>query len=65
MTKEGLCDEANLEIFTLWYAWGGMQRGLSPTEIAEMPMTMIKDFNYLLQRMRKLRKKQEFFRSGK
>lgn len=57
----GLCDETNLDVFLLWHQFGGYQRGLSPLEIAAMPQIMIKDFNFLLQRLAAIRQRQAFF----
>lgn len=53
-------DEAHLEVFNTWYAFGGAQGGISPMEAASMPSAMRKDFLYILGRLseeRKLRKK--------
>ena len=58
--KEGLCDEANLEVFITWYAFGGAQGGISPQEANDMPSTRRRDFLYILGKLseeRKLRKK--------
>lgn len=58
--KDGLCDEAHLDVFITWYAFGGAQGGLTPMEAAAMPAAMRKDFLYILGRLseeRKARKK--------
>jgi hypothetical protein len=49
-----LCDEAHLQVFRLWYEFGGRKRPLTPVEAAEMPADLAKDFVYLLKRMRQL-----------
>lgn len=65
--RAGLINEDNLELFVLWHAWGGMERGVSLTEIADLAnrpgsAALVKDFTYLAGRLSKLRKRQEFFR---
>jgi len=47
----GLCDDANLDLFLVWYQFGGLEKGLSLTEIATMPATQLKDFQYILSRL--------------
>lgn len=49
-----LCDEASLQIFSIWYQFGGMKRPLTPMEAAEMPAWLARDFVHLLKRMRQL-----------
>lgn len=49
--RQGLCDERNVELFIDWYTLGGVERGLSLTEIISMPTTMRKDFRYILGMM--------------
>ena len=46
--REGLCSESSLELFVNWYTLGGMQRGLTLTEILGMPRWLLKDFRYIL-----------------
>jgi len=46
--EHGLNDPASLDIFATWYAFGGMQHGLSPTEVAEMPTWLRDDFRFLI-----------------
>ena len=65
--RAGLVEDENLELFVLWHAWGGMERGVSLTEIADLAnrpgsAALVKDFTYLVGRMSKLRKRQEFFK---
>lgn len=57
--RQGLADEANLRIFTLWYTFGGVQRGLAPMEIAEMPAAMMDDFLYLSGELARRRRKKQ------
>lgn len=52
--KVALCDEANLQVFAVWYEFGGMKRPLTPVEAASMPADLAKDFAFLLRRMRQL-----------
>lgn len=54
----GLCDPAHLHLFAMWYAFGGLQRGLSPLELQAMPQTLVKDFLYLLKRVGRLRERE-------
>lgn len=54
--RRGLIDEANLHLFLLWYTTGGMNRGLTITELTTMPAALVIDFLYCLGRMSKLRK---------
>lgn len=46
--REGLCSEASIEIFVNWYTLGGMNRGLTITEIMSMPKWLLKDIRYIL-----------------
>lgn len=59
--KEELYDEANLEMFSWWVRFGGLQRGFSLDEIATTPTTTLKDFALLLgkynRRLRRNRKR--------
>lgn len=54
---QGLHDEAHLRIFELWYTFGGVQRGLTPMEIAAMPAAMMDDFLYLSGELARMRRK--------
>lgn len=56
---EGLRDEASLKIFTLWYSFGGLQRGLSVAEIEGMSQARMADFQYLLGRLGELRSRRQ------
>jgi hypothetical protein len=57
----GLCSMRSLDIFVNWYVWGGMTRGLSLTEIIEMPAWLLKDFRYLMQKYTSMKKEREEF----
>lgn len=57
--RKGLLDEANLEIFMVWWSFGGAQQGISPMQAAEMPAAMRQDFAYILEEIRKERRRQE------
>jgi hypothetical protein len=57
--KDGLCDEANLEVFITWYAFGGAQGGISPMEAAAMPSDLRRDFLYILGRLSDERKRKK------
>lgn len=63
MSGQGLIDEAHYDLFLRWLAFGGMERGLSPLEILEMPPAMTADFQWLMgcynKAMRAARKKKE------
>lgn len=60
--QRGLCREESIDIFLTWHSFGGMQRGLSPMEVMEMPAWLRIDFQYILSvisRLRRERKKQK------
>ena len=57
MEKHGLIDPANLDIFATWYSFGGPQRGMTPMEVAAMPSSMRKDFQWILSELGKAKKK--------
>lgn len=57
--RKGLLDEANLEIFMTWWSFGGAQQGISPMQAAEMPAAMRQDFAYILEEIRRERRRQE------
>lgn len=63
MRGQGLIDEANFDLFMRWVAFGGMQRGLSPVEILEMPPDLCADFLWLVgqynREMRRARKRKK------
>lgn len=56
---DGLIDEAHLDLFVQWYAFGGIQRGLSPLEILALPPALATDFLYLLGVLGRLRGEQD------
>lgn len=43
----GLCDERSVSIFMEWYMFGGKERGISLSELLEMPAWLRKDFRYI------------------
>ena len=45
---DGLCNPVSLEIFSVWYSYGGAQRGLSPQEVLEMPAWLRQDFSLIM-----------------
>lgn len=57
--RRGLIDEANLEIFLVWWSFGGASSGISPLEAAHMPAAMRQDFAYILGVVGKERKRQK------
>lgn len=57
--SQTLQDEAHLRIFTLWYTFGGVQRGLSPMEIAAMPASMMDDFLLLSSELARMRRRRQ------
>ena len=57
--RKGLLDEANLEIFITWWSFGGAQQGISPMQAAEMPAAMRQDFGYILEEIRRERRRRE------
>jgi len=56
---EGLQDEASLSVFLTWYHLGGVQRGISITEAAEMPATLRNDVFYLLRELNRMRRRRK------
>lgn len=54
--REGLIDPAHLDLFVTWWQLGGMERGMSLTEIAQMPASLRTDVLYLLGELGKLRR---------
>ena len=57
--REGLCSQANLELFIQWHSFGGRERGLSLTELTQMPAHTRKDFHYILSIISARRKDRE------
>lgn len=57
--KEGLCNEASLDIFVQWYSFGGSEHGLTLTEILSMPTWLRRDFAYILGVMGRRRRERE------
>lgn len=58
--REGLCREESLEVFMSWFTFGGLERGLSLTEILEMPLWLRKDFRYILSRISTRRRERKY-----
>jgi hypothetical protein len=56
---QGLCHPSSLEIFVEWYTFGGISRGLSLQEIADMPSTLRKDFRLILSTISTRRRERE------
>lgn len=57
--EHGLNDPASLDIFSTWYAFGGMQHGLTPTEVAAMPTWLRDDFRFLISELGYERKQRD------
>ncbi len=57
--EHGLNDPASLDIFSTWYAFGGMQNGLSPVEVAAMPTWLRDDFRFLISELGYERKQRD------
>lgn len=55
--SEGLIKPEHLDIFVTWYAFSGMEKGLSISEILTLPAELLTDFKYLLRRLSELREK--------
>lgn len=56
-SRIGLCDPANFDLFVSWYTFGGIQHGMTPMQVAEMPAAMRQDFTTILARIEKERKR--------
>lgn len=57
--RTGLIDEENLTLFLDWYQLGGMEHGISISELAEMPATRRHDLLWLLGELGKARRTAE------
>ena len=55
--RERLIDPAHMDLFLIWYQFGGTERGLSPLEIAAMPAAMIADWQTLIAMLANARRK--------
>lgn len=55
--RERLIDPAHMDLFLIWYQFGGTERGLSPLEIAAMPAAMIADWQTLIGMLANARRK--------
>lgn len=57
--EHGLNKIENLDVFSTWYAFGGMQRGLSWQEAAEMDAADRDDCRFLLAELNYERKQRD------
>ena len=55
----GLCRAESLEIFAVWQRYGGMEKGLSLTEIVNIPAWLRKDFDTILGALGKERRRRK------
>ena len=53
----GLIRAESLEIWAVWYRYGGEERGLTLTEIMNMPPWLRKDFDTIRGRLAKERRR--------
>lgn len=60
-----MADERHLKIFVDWYNFGGMNRGLSLSEVLTMPATMRKDFAYFLAELGRAKAARRELEKGK
>ena len=59
---QGLCKLRSLDIFLSWYVMGGANRGISLTELSDMPEWLLTDFKYLLNKYHKIKSRKEKFK---
>ena len=52
---EGLIKPEHLELFVTWYCFGGLEKGMSVTELRTLPGPLIADFSYLLRELGRYR----------
>lgn len=55
-SSQPLIDPASLDIFVTWWQFGGMEHGLSVSEVAAMPAALRHDLLLLLGEMGKIRR---------
>lgn len=55
----GLCRDESLEIFAVWQRYGGLEKGLSLTEIVNMPAWLRRDFDTILGMLGKERRRRK------
>lgn len=54
---EGLIRPEHLNIFVTWFAFGGLERGLSINDILTLPAELLEDFKYLTRRLGEIRER--------
>lgn len=52
----------SLDLFMNWYTMGGMNRGITLTELMEMPAWLLRDFKYLLGKYNQIKRDKENYR---
>ena len=52
---EGLINPEHLELFVTWYCFGGMEKGISISELMTLPVALVADFSYLLRELGRYR----------
>ena len=52
---EGLIKGEHLDLFLTWYGFGGLEKGISLSELMTLPGDLIADFSYLLRELGRLR----------
>jgi hypothetical protein len=57
--REGLIRGESLDLFLMWRSLGGLNQGISLTELLEVPGWIIQDFVWLLGQQRKARKRKK------
>ena len=55
MEMEGLVNPDNFDLFLMWYAFGGTERGIGLLELTQLPADKIVDFQYILRRLSEIR----------
>lgn len=52
---DGLINPEHLDLFITWYGFGGLEKGISLSELITLPGPMISDFSYLLRELGRYR----------
>jgi hypothetical protein len=52
---EGLNSPEHLELFVTWYCFGGLEKGISLSELMALPGPLIADFSYLMRELGRYR----------
>jgi hypothetical protein len=52
---KGLVNPDNFDLFLMWYAFGGTERGIGLLELTQLPADTITDFQYILRRLSEIR----------